>query len=334
MKKHILLVTIISIFLITGCTTTRQYFEPEKVDEEIKFDTKLPSHIVSTTINGAVLKDGTVISLNGIEKNLRVFKNVSLLNHSNDAFIISKLDGDLYVVDSDGKEIFYKKFPLGIISAATDGEFLAILTCENEIQLIDMKNNQVLLDYKSAITYAQDSRMASPHFMNSLVIFPTLDGKIIIAQKNSGKIIRDVVISNEPFFNNVIFLDVLGDRMFAATSTKIIMISPTITTNHRGEIKNIKIHNDRIYIFEKDGNVIMTDLDLKKIKSKSFKFAIFSNVALKNGFLYALEKNGYMIKMDLNLDSYKIYKLNDEVKDRSFVSNYGIYYDDRFLEIK
>ncbi|KAB0581978.1 L-seryl-tRNA selenium transferase [Campylobacter sputorum] len=334
MKKNLLLIVFVCAFFISGCTTKRQYFEPENVTGEMKFTSQLSSEIVSTSINGAILEDGTVISLNGIEKNLKVSKDVSLLGHTNDTFIISKLNGEIYVIDNNGKTIFSKKFPVAIVSAATDGELLATLSSENDIQLININTNETLLDYKSSIAYAQDSRMAPPYFMSSLIIFPTLDGKIIVVEKQSGRIIRDVVVSNEPFFNNIIYLDVVGDRMFAATATKIIMISPTITTNHRGEIKNIKIYNNNVFIFEKDGNIIKADLDLRRIKSKDFPFAIFSNVAVKNGFLYALEKNGHIIKIDENLENSEIYKLDDEVENRSFVSKDGIYYDDRYLEIK
>lgn len=334
MKKNSLISIAICALLIAGCTTKRQYFEPENITGEMKFTSELSSEIVSTTLNGAVLKDGRVISQNGIEKNLKVSKNVSLLDHSNDTFIISRLDGEIFIVDNTGQTIFTKKFPASIISASTDGEYLAALSSENELNLINIRTNETLLSYKSSVTYAQDSRMAPPYFMNSLIIFPTLDGKIIIVEKQSGRIVRDVVVSNEPFFNNIIFLQVVGDRMFAATATKIIMISPSITTTHRGEIKNIQIYNDKVYIFEKDGNIIMADFDLRRIKSKEFKFAIFSNVTIKNGFLYALEKNGHIIKIDENLENSEIYKLDDKVENRSFASKDGIYYDDRFLEIK
>lgn len=115
---------------------------------------------------------------------------------------------------------------------------------------------------------AQDSRTANPIFLDNIIVYPTLDGKILILSRNNLQVIKDVVISAENFFNNVIHLSVIGDKLIAATAKKIIVVNPARTLYLDADIKDVALSDDGIFILEKDGTIIKTDYNLRKIAEK------------------------------------------------------------------
>lgn len=334
MKKfHIVLAIIFASILLSGCGTKRQYFEPENVNSKVDFEYKLPDNIASTSLNGAVLENGMIITKHGLQEKVKFPKGTVLLNTYKDKFITSTLNGNLVISDESSAMVYERKFKEAIVSAALEDNRLALLGASNTIYLINISTDSLLLEFESSNVYAQDSRTAAPYFLSSLVIFPTLDGKIMIVDKSNGRILRDVVVSSEQFFNNVIFLDVVNDTMIASTGKRIVSISPEKTLYYNGEIKNVISNKDKIYIFEKDGTVTLTDLNLQKINSVNFKFALFSNAVVFSDHLYIIEKKGYLIKTRLDLSDAQIFELNDEIKDKSFVGFKDFYYDNYYLKL-
>ncbi|QCD53068.1 LptM family lipoprotein [Campylobacter sp. RM16192] len=336
MRKIYTIVSIMSaLFLLTGCGTKRQYFEPENVDLKANLDHTLPSYILTTSTNGAILQNGMVVTKNGVlSDDINFSKDTILLNAYDDKIITSSLDGNLMVTSKTKEVLFQRSFNEAIVSAAIEGNKLALITASNVIYLIDTIKNTNLLEFESSDIYTQDSRVAAPYFMSSLVIFPTLDGKIMIVDKSQGRILKDVVISSEEFFNNIIFLEVINDTMIAATGKKIVAINPERTLYYNGEIKNIVSHKDRLYILKKDGEILLTDINLQKLNSINFKFAIFSNAITLDDYLYVIEKKGYLIKADLDLKNHQIFRLSDEIEDKSFIGFREFYYDNKYLKLK
>ena len=336
MKKfQTILAAVLCVAVLGGCSTKRQYFEPTDVQNEKISETRLPSSIATASLNGAVLKNGMVITKSGLlAPEIKLPKGSTLLNYGDGKFISSDLNGNLIVENSSNEILFQRSFDQAVVSAALEGDKLAALTASNVIYLIDISTNEVLLEFESSNVYAQDSRVAAPLFMSSLVIFPTLDGKIMIVDKSQGRILRDVVVSSEQFFNNVISLNVVNDTMIAATGKRIVSINPEKTVYFNGEIKDVVINGEHVYILLKDGKIVLSDLNLKKIKDAYFKFAIFSSATVYNGSLYIMEKTGYLIKTDLALENAKIYELSDEVESQIFAGAKEFYYDDYSLELK
>ena len=57
--------------------------------------------------------------------------------------------------------------------------------------------------YKESI--ANDIRITNPLFMNNLILFPTLDGKVIVVSKEDKKAVKTIVVDPDSTFNNIIF---------------------------------------------------------------------------------------------------------------------------------
>ena len=237
------------------------------------------------------------------------------------------------MTDPSGHSVYSGKFPTAIVAASLDQNQLAAISASNHIYLIDINTATTLMEYSSSDIAAVDSRVVAPYFMSSLIVYPALDGKIYIVQKETGRILRDVVVSSENFFNNIIFLGVEGDNLIAATAKKLIVINPSQTVYYDGEIKDVLVHNDEIYIFKKDGTIVRTDLMLKEQNKVNFKFAIFSAATIINNKLYVIEKTGYVIKTNLDLSGAEIYEFSDEIKDKSFMGNGAFYYDNEYVNL-
>lgn len=331
--KKTLIFTLLLSFLFLGCSTKRQYFEPsdENITGDMKFNGSLPSEIVAVSKDGATLKDGEVISKNGLVKNFKVLKSEKFLGEYDGNFVVTDINGTLKVVSGTGAVKFEKALGRQALSANIRGDDLALVMSDDSIMLIKLSSGAVVLDHKVGDAFAIDSRVASPIFINQLIAYPALDGLVSIAENVGGRSARDFVVSNQPFFNNIIALENKGDNLYAVTATRLMLVSPAGNKNHNVDIKDVIFSGDRIYLFLKDGRVELLDRGLNLIKSRKFTFAQFSGALLSGSYLYIIERNGYVIRVDENLEGQAIYELNGEFDDKSFIAGSSFYYDDKIL---
>ena len=331
--KKTLIFTLLLSFLFLGCSTKRQYFEPsdENITGDMKFNGSLPSEIVAVSKDGATLKDGEVISKNGLVKNFKVLKSEKFLGEYDGNFVVTDINGTLKVVSGTDAVKFEKALGRQALSANIRGDDLALVMSDDSIMLIKLSSGAVVLDHKVGDAFAIDSRVASPLFINQLIAYPALDGLVSIAENVGGRSARDFVVSNQPFFNNIIALENKGDNLYAVTATRLMLVSPAGNKNHNVDIKDVIFSGDRIYLFLKDGRVELLDRGLNLIKSRKFTFAQFSGALLSGDYLYIIERNGYVIRVDENLEGQAIYELNGEFDDKSFIAGSSFYYDDKIL---
>ncbi|MDR0762783.1 MAG: PQQ-like beta-propeller repeat protein [Campylobacteraceae bacterium] len=329
LKSIILTFLLVFMLFLSGCGTKRQYFEPVDINGAIKPSGSLSSDLKEAARSGAVLKNGRVITIKGEEKSIELEQEESFFGEFDGKFITALNGGEMRVKNSDGSLIFSTNLNIMIASVSLDKEMLAVITSDNTLYTINMDTNTTIFQKKMDTMTAVDSRIAAPYFLGSLVIFPTLDGKLAIVDKKSGALVRNVVVSGEREFNNVIFLDILGDRMFASTAKRIIGISPNNINYIDEDIKDALINGDRVFVFTKDGRVLLCDLELKVLDERKFPFAIFASAAAKNK-LYILEKRGYLIKSDLDLKEFEIFEFTSQIDDFLFMTEDKIFYKNKF----
>lgn len=314
-------------FFLLGCSPTR-YFEPNKnlINGDLKYSGDISSSIKETSINGATLKDQQILSKDGLE-NIKTNRGDLLLNKQNGKYLITNIDGKFKIMDSNSKILYAKDFnSTSVVAASIEGDKLALVTTNNTLYLIDLLNNKTLLEDSRDIVLAVDSRMADPVFTKDVILYPTLDGKIVIVDKNGAKELKEFVVSSDIVFNNVLGINFIGKGLYAYTATNLMLISPTNTKNYKARIRKVLFNNNKIYAFLKNGSVVMLDPNLNTLASKEFKYAIFIDAFIYKNRIYIVEKTGYVIVMDLNLNSSKIYKF-DEIDDKVFTrSKEGIFY--------
>ncbi len=237
---------VVSLFILQGCGTKRQYFEPKDVSYAISYDGTLPSEIVDVTRGGATLKDGEVITKDGL-KDIKLPKGYTFLGDDKGKYLATSTCGNLIVVDANSKILYSRKFDTQVASASIKGSLIAVVLSSNRILLINMKTDKEVLNSRQDDVYALDSRIAAPHFLSTLIVFPTLDGKLLIVDSKSGKIIRNVVVGNEKFFGNIIYLDVLGNRLVAATKKRVISINPKSMGILDEDVKDVVVLKNRVF---------------------------------------------------------------------------------------
>ena len=322
---------LVFMLIFGGCGTKRQYFEPESLSGKISYDGSLPAAIIDSVRDGATLENGQLITKKGLS-NIILPEGFIYLSENKERYIAASKSGELTIMSADKKVIFSQKFDISIASATLNKNLLALVLGSNELVLVDITDGKRVMQLKQDDVYVLDSRIASPYFLGDLIVFPTLDGKLVIVDEKTKKPIRDVVVSNEKFFGNIIYLEVLGNRLVAATKSKVVSINPKSMGFLEADVKDVIVLENRIFVFTKDGRVILTDADLKVIKERKFPFATFAGT-IHGDFIYMIEKGGYVIATDLDLISTNVYKLPDEIETHMFTTEDSLYYKNHFFKL-
>lgn len=319
------------LLVINGCGTKHQNFEPETLAGKISYDGSLPGSIIDSVREGATLSNGQVITKQGLSS-ITLPEGFIYLGGDQGRYVAASKCGAVQVIDANKKVLFSKECSVSVASAALRDNILALVLGSNELVLININDGKDLMHLKQDNVYVLDSRIAAPYFLGDLIVFPTLDGKLVIVDAQNYKPLRDVVVSNEKFFGNIIFLQVLNDRLVAATKSKVVSISPKSISFLEKEVKDVIVLDNRIFVFTKDGRVILTDAELRVLKERKFPFATFAGT-IYGDFVYMIEKGGYVIATDVDLVSTNVYKLPDEIENHLFTAGDALYYKDHFFKL-
>lgn len=308
-KNNYLYLGIALMVLFVGCSS-KKYFAPTHIDGKIKFENKLSSNIDTTNRYGAVLDDGKVITKNG-STYLKINKNSSFLNETKNYYIIAQDCHKVELIDKNTQVSTIFPTDACAVSANTHEGQLALILSDNSTQIYDIKTQKSLFNQKGTPTIAVDSLIAAPVFLkeDNILIFPTLDGRLLIVDNKNFKVIRNVVLNSEKFFNNVMYLVVDGDNMFAATDKKLVAVIAGKEFSYDSDIRDILYHNNHIYILSLEGEIIELDKTLRQTNKVKLPFANFSAIVIIGDKLYTLEKRGYLIEVDLSNFTYKTFEI-------------------------
>ncbi len=317
--------------LFSGCGTKREYFEPKYINANMSYNNSLPSSISQVTRYGATLENGQIITESGLS-DVKLEEGYTFLKSSNDKLLVVNDGGELRILDKSGDLIYKRVFSRSVVAADFFSNVLAVVDASNTLYLVNLKDDKIYFTSKQDRVYALSNKIASPVFVDSLVVFPTLDGKLVIVDWNKGIKLKDVTISSEKFFNNVIYLKVVGDQLVASTKFRVISISSKKSAFFNESIKDLIVGDGKIYVLSSDGRVLLLDENLKVVKEKKFLFAVFLG-ATNDSNLLIVEKNGHLISLDYDLENAKIYKLPDEIDNLIFMNKDKLFYKDRFTNL-
>lgn len=331
MSKFFLLALFIAITVFSGCSTKKVY-EPEIVqDDWDKYGYK-DLEIVGLGSNVARLENDTVLSKNGI-LDIKIDKDSRLITQSDEWLLTARLDGNLTLINVEDSSI-KKSFELEktIATANVNKNTLAVLFADSEMALYDVNTKELILKEPGSKSFVVDARMVPPHFMNDLVFFSTLDGKVVIINEELKKRLRTVIVSSEENFNNVIYFNVIDNKIIAATGTKILSLAAK-EIRVKYEIRNIVYDGESLFVATKQGELISltSDLDVKaKIK---FPFAHSLSIISYEDKIYLLEKEGYMIVVDKNLIDYTVHEVDIE-DGYIFLDDKTFYLGDEYISVE
>ena len=307
MKQYIIFGSIL-IALISGCSS-KQFYEPKELGSAWDKYEEAPQKIVDASANIALLQDRTVLSKTEHLK-VEIPESHRVVAHSDDWIISASIDGKLKLTSKSDKTI-EENFDLKktVATANIQDDLLAVLFADNEMALYDVPSKATLFKEQGGSVSALDSRMTPPLFMQTLVLFATLDGKIVIVNSELKKRLRTIIVSSEDSFNNIIYANVLNNKIIAATPYKIISMSQK-DIRAQYEIRNVVFGKSRIYITTKQGELIALTPNLQVDAKTKFSFAHFLGMIDRDGKLYILEKEGYLIVVDKKSFEYTVHEVS------------------------
>ncbi len=324
--KHLLLLASL-LFLFAGCSS-KEYYEPEDTvgDYNSTKSTALSGSITYINKDGATLDSQNIITKRGVS-NFKIPEGYKFLNIVEDTVIASNYKDTVLVGD---KEI---KVDSVVVAATVNNNKLALLFSDNSIMLYDMNTEKTLLKEYYTHSFVNDTRIANPYFMSNIILFPTLDGKIIVVSDSTNKVVRNIVVDPNGQFNNIIFLDVVDDTLVAATGNKVISVGQGVLNLKDYNIRDIITKDKNIYIATIDGQIIKTDISLNIIDRRKYKFAKFYSLAFGES-LYALESQGFLIKISKDFKTDTIYDFDFDNEEKVIAIGDTIYYNDEAITLK
>lgn len=226
------------------------------------------------------------------------------------------------------------------ISASLKGNLLAFVTTDNTSHIISLESStdfanvdltkdesadkdfensgensesyKSVFSQKGSAVLAVNQLIAAPLFLDSLVVFPTLDGRILVVSLQNYETQRNIIVSSEKFFNNIIYLQGDDVRIFAATPKKLISIVSGQQFSYQEDIKDITFANGYLYALTLEGKIAQLDHTLREVNTKKFEYASLEGMSVANNVLYTYEKNGsFIIALDLENFSHKVYQAQD-----------------------
>ena len=323
-----LLICISAIFLFTACSG-KKYFEPEDVSSDIKLNKEsMSSSITAMNKIGATLDDKRIITEKGISS-FELPENFDFLNTSSDGKIIATNHIDKILIGNEERVV--KDV---VVAASLKDNKLALVYSSNTIELIDISTNKTLFKEYLPASLANDTRITNPYFMGNLILFPTLNGKVIIVSSATNESVRNISVDPDSEFNNIISLNVIesSQTLIVASPNKIVSISPKEILSKVYEVRDVIVKNEDIYLATIDGQIIKLTPNLVEVAKKKYRYAKIHALAYSDS-LYAVESQGYLINLNQNFTDDKIYDFSFDNEERMIAIGNKIYYDSKYITL-
>lgn len=323
-----LLISISAIFLFTACSG-KKYFEPEDVSSNIELNKEsMSSSITSMNRIGATLEDKRIITNNGISS-FELPENFDFLNVTSDGKILATNYIDKILIGSQERVV--KDV---VVAASLKDNKLALVYSSNTIELIDIDTNKTLFKEYLPISLANDTRITNPYFMGNLILFPTLNGKVIIVSALTNESVRNISVDPDSEFNNIISLNVIesSQTLIVASPNKVVSISTKEILAKNYEIRDIIVNKEDVYLATIDGQIIKLTPSLEEVAKKKYKYAKIHALAYSDS-LYAVESQGYLINLNQDFTDDKIYKFGFDNEERMIAVGNKIYFDSKYITL-
>ncbi|MFY9082531.1 hypothetical protein OU980_10790, partial [Aliarcobacter butzleri] len=306
-----ILVSLLSVFLFTACSG-KKYFEPEDTSSNIELNEKsIPATIKSFNKIGATLEDNKVITKNGISQN-ELPEGFEFLNLTEDGRIIATNYIDKILIGNQERKVSEV-----VVAASLRNEKLALIYSNNSMELIDINTNKTLFKEYLPISLANDTRITNPFFMGNLILFPSLNGRVIIVSSVNNEAVRNISVDPDSQFNNIIYIGVIesNQTLIVASPNRVVSISPRDVISKEYDLRDIIVNNNDIYIATIDGQIIKLNATLDQVAKKKYKYAKIHALAFSDS-LYAVESQGFLINIDENFDKDVIYDFSFDNEER------------------
>jgi hypothetical protein len=330
-SKTLTLIGLAATLVFSGCSS-KQYFEPDTTYSVSGATRSFDGNIVDLSRDGATLDNGYYIGQNGVTP-ITLGKGYRFLSESSQYVLATNKLGTMKIIDKGTKQAVRNvEMAMPVISAAISGDKVAYILNDNTFGIYRVQSGKKVMESRSGQTFAIDTRAASPMFIDSLAVFPMLDGKLIIVNAADVANARVVYISAEDAFNNVIYLDRTGNTMVAATPRNLITLGGEGRSEHMANISEAAVSGGTVYLFTKEGDILKLNTALETLSKTKFKFAHFSLATAFGGKVYAVDQKGSLIVLNSELDRHKIYDIG-AIDKPAFIAGTKLYKDGDIIEL-
>jgi len=326
--NKLIYISVFFLIIFTGCST-KQYYEPEDTSSFKENTLDLDGSIIDLNSDGATLENDQFISKTGIIKNTK--KNYEFLNFSDGTVLASDSNGSIYLNNKTTNSIIH--FDKNIIAAAKSKNLLAFISVDNSITLYNLDTKQVLFKNYLKSSIINNIKIANPIFLNSIVLYPTLDGKIVLVDLEKNTVIKTINIDPKSDINNVIFVKEINNTLIAATTKKLFSFVNSKVNLKNVDVQNIIVNKNNIYVATLDGEIIKYDFSLNKLATKKFKFAKINALAFGT-YLYALESQEFLIRITEDFKDVKVFDFSFDEEEKVIAIDNKIYFDDEYIILK
>jgi hypothetical protein len=321
----------LSLVFFSACSS-KKVFEPENTSSSWDKYQSIEDNIIDITSTAALLENRKVLTQEKI-LDIEIAEGYRLIGESDGWILSATINGKLKLQSiGDANKVVEFEVQKTVASASIQGDILAVIFADNELGLYSIASKELLLKEKVGESLAIDSRIATPYFVGGVVVFPTLDGKVVIMNPQAKKRLRTTVISSEENFNNVVYFNIIDQKIVAATAHKILSFSQE-ESRAAYEIRNVAFNGEDLYVATKQGEVISLNSNLQVRSKLKFPFAHFLGVIAKDEKVYILEKEGYLIVAPKDLSSYTIHPVSLD-EGFVYVSQKGFFVNDELISIE
>ena len=270
-----ILLSIVAIALFTACSG-KKYYEPEETSSNIELNKKsMSSSIKSMNRVGGTLEDNEVITKQGISS-FKLPEGFEFLNFTDDGKVIATNYIDKILIGD--RERTVKDV---VVAASRKDEKLALIYSNNSMELIDINTDKTLFKEYLPLSLANDTRISNPLFMGNLILFPSLNGKVLILSSATNEVVRNISVETDSEFKNIISLDIekKSESLIVANPNKIVSISARDVISKDYDIRDMILKDGYIYIATVDGHIIKLTPNLEEVAKRKYKYAKFHALA-------------------------------------------------------
>lgn len=317
-----------ALLLFTACST-KKYYEPENTSDKIELNKQtMSSEIRSMNKNSATLFNNKFITKEGISKD-NLPEGFDFLNFTDDGQVIATNYLNKILIGEEEKIL--KDV---VVAASKRDDKLALVYSNNTMELLDLNTSKTLFKEYGSLSLANDTRIANPLFIGNLILFPALNGKLIVVSSVTNEAVRNIAVDVDNEFNNIIFLDVEKEKetLIIASPNKLVLVSSKDVISKDYDLRDIIVRDGNIYIATVDGHIIKLNLNLEELAKRKYKYAKIHALA-HTGSLYALESQGYLINISEDFSSDTVYKFNFDNEKRSIALGNKIYYNSDYITL-
>jgi len=327
--RYISFLFVFALF-ISGCSS-KQYFEPENSNGDYPLSsTDMQFSIIDYNADGATLENFKFLSKDGIT-NIAIKDGFKFLNNNNGIIIAADDDATLLIKEKNVIKKF--KFDKNVISASVKGDLIALCLIDNSIILFDRKTKKKYFKEYLTESLVNDIKIANPIFLDSVILYPTLDGKVVVVDIAKKSTIKTMNIDPKGNINNIIFLSAIDDALIAATPTKLFSFVNGSVNIKDLDIRNVIINEKNIIVSTLDGTILKIDKELNTLNSIKFKFAKFHALGAAS-YIYALEENDYLITLNADLDDVRIYDFSFDENEKAIILGDKLYFGDQSITLE